>query len=51
MKIAKSAPISGTRPHGYGSSNYEWQSKKNPHAKQGTGNENQSMLSVPQTGN
>lgn len=37
MKIAKSAPIFGTRSHGNSDLQMKWQGKKNPHAGQGTG--------------
>jgi len=46
MKIAKSAPFSGTRSHRYSSFNYEWQGTKNPHAGHGTGKKNQAILSL-----
>lgn len=51
MKIAKSALVFGTHSSLYSSSNLEWQGKKNPHAEQGTGKDNQYMFSVLQTVN
>ena len=39
MKITKSAPIFGTRPHGDRDLQMKWEGKKNPYAGQGTGKE------------
>lgn len=47
MKIAKSAPFSGTRSHGERDLQMKWQGKKNPHAEQGTGKKFQFMSVVP----